>query len=285
MLNPRGLSYQRRRAADAFMTGLAFLAAAAAIGVLVVVLAYIVVQGATALSPAFFTQVPKPVGEPGGGMANAIVGTLYLVALACVIGLPIGIGAGIYLAEYGRQGRLASLVRFVTDVLTGVPSIVIGIFAYTIIVLTMRGFSALAGSVALAIIMIPIVTKAAEEIIRLVPNDVREASLAVGATRSQTIIRVVLPSAGGGILTGVMLAIARAAGETAPLLFTAFGNRFWNLDPTKPIAAMPLQIFNYAISPYEDWHAQAWAGALVLVALVLITSVTARFFARRTHNV
>jgi phosphate transport system permease protein len=204
--------------------------------------------------------------------------------MACLFALPVGIGAGIYLAEYGQAGRLASTVRFMTDVLTGMPSIIVGIFAYALIVLPFRSFSALAGSFALAVLMIPTITKATEEILRLVPHDIREAALAVGATRSETIIRVVLPAARAGILTGVMLAVARAAGETAPLLFTAFGTRFWSLDPTKPMAAMPLQIFSYAIAPYDDWHAQAWAGALVLVAMVLLTSITARVLTKRQRS-
>ncbi len=279
-MRPLGTGHLRRKSVDTLMTGLAFVAAGAAVAVLVIVLAYVVIQGSSALSLPFLTQLPRPVGERGGGIGNAIVGTLALVAMACVIALPVGIGAGVYLAEYGRTNRLAALVRFLTDVLTGVPSIVVGIFAYALIVLPMRSFSGIAGAAALAMIMLPIVIRATEEILRLVPRDVREASLAVGATQYQTILRVVLPSAKAGILTGVMLAIARAAGETAPLLFTAFGSRFWTLNPTQPMAAMPLQIFNYAISPYEDWHAQAWAGALVLVVLVLVTSVTARYLAR-----
>jgi phosphate transport system permease protein len=253
------------------------------IGFLLAVLGYVLVQGGSALNLAFFTETPKPVGEVGGGMANAIVGTLVLVGLACLLGLPVGIGAGVYLAEYGRGSRLATLVRFTTDVLTGIPSITIGLFAYTLIVLPMRSFSALAGGVALAIIMLPTVTRATEEMLRLVPDSLREGGLALGIPRWKTVLQIALPTAMSGILTGALLAVARAAGETAPLLFTAFGNRFWNSDLTQPIAALPLQIFAYAIAPYDDWHRQAWAGALVLVGLVLVLSATARFIGARSR--
>jgi len=279
---PRG--YRSRKILNTVVTGLCFGAAGLAILVLLLVLGYVTFQGISAISITFLTSLPKPVGDPGGGMGNAIVGTLMLVAMACVLALPVGVGAGIYLAEYGRSGRLASAVRFMTDVLTGMPSIIVGIFAYVLLVLPFRSFSGVAGAFALAVLMIPTITKATEEILRLVPHDIREAALAVGATRSETIWRVLLPSARAGIMTGVMLAVARASGETAPLLFTAFGTRFWNLDPTKPMAAMPMQIFNYAIAPYKDWHEKAWAGALVLVALVLITSVTARVLSRSSRG-
>ncbi len=212
-------------------------------------------------------------------MANAIVGTLIILGLASLMGIPIGIGAGIYLAEYGA-GKLGTLVRFFTDVLTGIPSIVIGIFTYTMVVLPMRSFSALAGAFALAIIMIPTVTRATEEIIRLVPGSLREASLALGVPQWKTILRVVVPTALGGVITGAMLAVARAGGETAPLLFTAFGNRFWSVSLDRPIAALPLQVFVYAVSPYDDWRAQAWAGAFALVTMVLAISILARLFTR-----
>jgi phosphate transport system permease protein len=268
--------YRRRQVANVAMLGLMGAATLVALAFLLAVLGYVVVQGGTALNLAFFTQTPRPVGEPGGGMANAIVGTLILVGLAAALGLPLGIGAGVYLAEYGRTSRLATLIRFTTDVLTGIPSITIGLFAYTLLVLPLRQFSALAGGVALAIIMLPTVTRTTEEMLRLVPDGLREAGLALGVPRWKTIARIALPAALGGILTGAMLAIARVAGETAPLLFTAFGNRFWNLDPSQPIAALPLQIFAYAIAPYDDWHRQAWAGALVLVGLVLVLSTAAR---------
>ena len=232
-----------------------------------------------ALNPAFFTNLPKPVGEVGGGMANAIVGTLIILALASAMGLPIGIAAGIYLAEYG-SGRLGTLVRFTTDVLTGIPSITIGIFAYTVVVLPMRSFSTIAGAFALAIIMIPTVTRSTEEIMKLVPGTLREASLALGIPMWKTVLRVVMPAAMGGIITGAMLSIARVGGETAPLLFTAFGNRFWSFSLDKPIATIPLQVFTYAISPYDDWRAQAWAGAFVLVAMVMLISIVARVATR-----
>ncbi len=272
-------NHVRRKIANSIMLGLTGLATALAVLFLFAVLAYVVVQGGSAINLAFFTQLPKPVGEPGGGMANAIVGTLILLAIASVIALPIGIGAGVFLSEYG-SGRLGTTVRFVTDVLTGIPSITIGIFAYTVLVLPMRSFSTLAGGFALAIIMIPTVTRATEEILKLVPNSLREASLALGIPYWKTVLRVVVPAAMGGIVTGAMLAVARAGGETAPLLFTAFGNHFWSFALNRPIAALPLQVFVYAVSPYDDWRAQAWAGALVLVGMVLVINLVARFFVR-----
>lgn len=277
--------YYRRRVVNALMLVLVGTGTSLALGFLIAVLGYVVVRGGPALNLAFFIETPKPVGEPGGGMANAIAGTLILVALASLLGLPAGIGAGVYLAEYGGQGRLAMLIRFAIDVLSGIPSITIGLFAYTLIVLPMGSFSALAGAVALAVIMLPTVARATEEMVRLVPGSMREAGLALGVPRWKTIAWIVLPGARDGILTGAMLALARAAGETAPLLFTAFGNRFWSFDPLQPIAALPLQIFVYAVSPYDDWHRQAWAGALVLVGLVLLLSATARAFSARARAV
>lgn len=275
-------NYVRRRVINVTMLGLAALSTVLAVGFLFSVLGYVLIQGGSALNLSFFTGLPRPVGEPGGGMANAIVGTLILLAIASAIALPIGIGAGVYLAEYGN-GKLGTVIRFTTDVLTGVPSIVIGIFAYTLLVLPMRSFSALAGGVALAIIMIPTVTRATEEMLKLVPGSLREASLALGVPAWKTVLRVVLPTGMAGIVTGAMLAVARAGGETAPLLFTAFGNRFWSFALDEPIAALPLQVFVYAISPYDDWRAQAWAGAFVLVAMVLLISLLARYFARGRH--
>ncbi len=272
-------NYLRRKITNAMMLGLAALCTLVVLAFLFSVLGYVLVQGGSALTPAFFLNMPKPVGEPGGGMANAIVGTLIILAMASLVGIPVGIAAGIYLAEYG-QGRLGTLIRFATDALTGIPSIVIGIFAYTVVVLPMRSFSAFAGAFALAIIMIPTVTRATEEIVKLVPGSLREASLALGVPQWKTVLKVVMPAATGGIITGAMLAVARAGGETAPLLFTAFGNRFWSLSLDRPIAALPLQIFTYAVSPYDDWRAQAWAGAFVLVAMVLIISMLARVFTR-----
>lgn len=272
-------NHVRRRAISTVMLGLSGAATIVAVIILIGVLGFVLVQGGSALNLDFFTKLPKPVGEPGGGMSNAILGTVLILAIASVVAIPVGVGAGVYLSEYGN-GRLGTSVRFVTDVLTGIPSIAIGIFAYTVIVLPMRGFSALAGGFALAIIMIPTVTRATEEIMRLVPGALREASLALGVPYWKTVLRVIIPSAMGGIVTGAMLAVARASGETAPLLFTAFGNRFWTLDPMKPIAALPLQVYTYAISPYDDWRAQAWAGAFVLVAIVLVISLAARFLVR-----
>ncbi len=265
------------------MAALTALAALGAILPLLLIFGFLVYQGASALNVDFFTRLPKPVGEPGGGMANAIVGSLILVGLAACLGLPLGILGGVYLAE-SRDRRGPWLIRFTADVLNGVPSIVIGIFAYTLVVLPMRRFSALAGGVALAVIMLPIVLRTTEEMMRLVPASLREAALALGLPEWKVILRVVLPTARAGIITGVMLAIARVAGETAPLLFTAFGNRFWHQGLDQPIAALPLQIFAYAIAPYDDWHRQAWAGALVLILLVFLVSLAARIATRGRYS-
>jgi phosphate transport system permease protein len=264
------------------MRGLAATAAGLVIVPLVLIFGFLLYQGASALTLAFFTELPKPVGEPGGGMANAIVGSLLLIALAGGLGLPVGILGGVYLAE-SRDRRLTWLVRFLADVLNGVPSIVIGIFAYTLVVLPMRRFSALAGGIALAVIMLPIVLRTTEEMVRLVPASLREAALALGIPEWKVILRIVLPTARAGIVTGAMVAVARIAGETAPLLFTAFGNRFWHQGLDQPIAALPLQIFAYAIAPYEDWHRQAWAGALVLIAMVFLVSLIARLAIRHRY--
>lgn len=278
----REARYWRRRITNLVMLGFCLLCLAVAVIPLVSVLGYVIFKGAPALNLDFFTQLPKPVGEMGGGMANAIVGTLTILGLACLIAIPVGILAGVYLAEFGR-GRLSSVVRFLTDVLTGIPSIIIGIFVYGLIVLPMQRFSAIAGAVALAVIMIPTVTRTTEEMLRLVPRSLREASWALGIPRWRTIVSVIIPAASGGIVTGILLAAARAAGETAPLLFTALGNRFWQAGLDQPIAALPLQIFAYAISPYDDWHAQAWAGALVLTLLILIISIAVRVYASGRH--
>jgi phosphate transport system permease protein len=242
-------------------------------------LLHLVREGSAALNLDFFTQIPRPPGEPGGGMANGIIGTLTLVGIACLIGLPIGIGAGLYLADY-RGTRLATVVRFLADVLNGLPSIVVGIFAWQFLVRPLGGFSALAGGVALAAMMVPMITRTTEEMVRLVPTALREAALALGYSRARTSLAVVLRTAAAGIVTGVLVAIARIAGETAPLLFTAFGNNFWSVRLDQPIAAMSLQIFNFAQSPYDDWHELAWAGSLVLIVLVFIISVAARFATR-----
>lgn len=272
-------SIRARRARSAFMVSLTVVAAVLATLPLIFILFLLVKQGAGALSWDFFTALPKPVGESGGGMANAVAGTVMLIVIAAAIGLPVGIGAGLYLAEH-KNGRLAWMVRFLADVLNGLPSIVVGIFAWQFLVRPVKHFSALAGGIALAVMMIPLVTRATEEMIRLVPDALREAALALGYPRWRTSLAVVLRTALPGIVTGALVAIARIAGETAPLLFTAFGNQFWSASLTQPISALPLQIFSYAISPYEDWHAQAWAGALVLLALVLVISLVARFVTR-----
>jgi len=275
----RGGPSLRRRISDRGLVVLCALSAAVVILPLILIVVHLVSRGLPALNLDFFLHNPKPVGEVGGGMANAIVGSLILIAIAACVGLPIGILGGLYLAE-SRDRQLPWTVRFLADVLNGVPSIVIGIFAYTILVLPLRRFSALAGGVALGVIMLPIVLRTTEEIVRLVPASFREAGLALGLPQWKVVLRVVLPTARGGIVTGAMVAIARIAGETAPLLFTAFGNRFWHQGLDQPIAALPLQIFSYAIAPYEDWHRQAWAGALVLITLVLIVSVLARLTTR-----
>ena len=264
-----------RRVMNVVMSSLAAAAAGLVVLPLLLIFAFLLWQGASAVNVDFFTHLPKPVGEVGGGMANAIVGTLMLLTLAAILGLPIGILGGLYLAE-SRDRRLPWVARFLADVLNGVPSIVVGIFAYTIIVLPMRRFSALAGGFALAVIMLPIVVRTSEELVRLVPASLREAGLALGIPEWKVLLRVVLRTARAGIITGVMVAIARVAGETAPLLFTAFGNRFWHQGLDQPIAALPLQIFAYAIAPYDDWHRQAWAGALVLIGLVFVVSFAAR---------
>ncbi|MGZ5475742.1 MAG: phosphate ABC transporter permease PstA [Thermoanaerobaculia bacterium] len=250
---------------------------------LAMILFYVISHGAAALNWDFFTQIPKPVGEPGGGMANAIVGTLILIAIAGSLAVPVGVVAGIHLAEYGGT-RFAFAVRFAADVLNGVPSIVIGIFAYGLVVLPVHRFSALAGGFALAIMMIPIVTRTTEELLKLVPPGLREGALALGATRTRAMFTVIVPAALPGIVTGILLALARVAGETAPLLFTAFGNRFWSTSLTQPIGSLTVQIFTYAISPYEDWHRQAWAGAFVLVVMILILSILARLVTRRLER-
>ena len=267
--------YLRRRIVDVAARGLCVLMTVLAILPLLSLLGYVLKQGTGALSWSFFTELPRPVGEVGGGMANALAGSAILVGLACAIGMPVGILAGVYLAEFGKN-RFGNAVRFCADVLSGVPSIAVGVFVYTLVVLTMRRFSALAGGVALGILMLPTVTRTTEELVRLVPDTLREAALALGVPKWRAILRVVLRTALPGIATGMMLAVARAAGETAPLLFTAFNNRFWSASLDKPMASLPVQIFTYAVSPYDDWHRQAWAAALVLVAAVLVLNVAAR---------
>ena len=268
-----------RRAKSTIMGCLAAGAALLTVAPLLPILSFLLIQGASAVNVDFFTHLPKPVGEPGGGMGNAIFGSLILLGLAACLGLPLGILGGIYLAE-SRDPRLPTAVRFLADVLNGVPSIVIGIFAYTVVVLPMRRFSALAGGFALAIIMLPIVLRTTEEMVRLVPASLHEAALALGVPEWKVLLRIVLPTARAGIITGAMVAVARIAGETAPLLFTAFGNRFSYHGLDQPIAALPLQIFTYAISPYDDWHRQAWAGALVLIVLIFLATLVIRLATR-----
>jgi len=250
---------------------------------LAMILFYVIAHGATALNLAFFTQVPRPVGEAGGGMANAIVGTLVLITIAAAIAVPIGVMCGMHVAEFGGTS-FASAVRFAADVLNGVPSIVIGIFAYGVLVLPMKRFSALAGGFALALMMLPIVVRTTEELLRLVPGGLREGALALGATRTRAMFTVILPAALPGIVTGILVAIARVAGETAPLLFTAFNNRFWSTSLMQPIGSLTVQVFAYAISPYDEWHRQAWAGAFVLVMMTLLLSLAARLVLRRLER-
>lgn len=272
-------SLGRRRAVNTVMLGVMYVAAFVAVLPLIFILWHLAREGASSISLDFFTKMPKPVGEAGGGMGNAIAGTLLLLGIASAIGLPIGIGAGLYLAEQ-RTTRLATAVRFLADVLNGLPSIVMGIFAWQFLVRPIGHFSAAAGGIALGAMMIPLVTRTTEEMIRLVPTSLREAALALGYTRWRTSLSIVLRTALPGIVTGALVAVARIAGETAPLLFTAFGNQFWSLSLDQPVSALPLQIFNYAISPYDEWHRLAWAGALVLIALVLIISLISRLATR-----
>src|SRR5579864_4663132 len=270
----------RRRITDHFMTGVAVLTVILVLVPLVAIFGYVVYRGIGSINWAFLTQTPKPVGEAGGGMANAIVGSGFILAIASILGVPLGVGAGIYLAEFGRN-RLGSVIRFTADVLNGVPSIVIGIVAYSIVVLYQKHFSALAGGVALAIMMVPTITRTTEEMLLLVPQALREAAYGLGIPRWRTTLSIVLRTATSGVITGIMLAFARVAGETAPLLFTAFGNQFWNLRIDQPTAALPLQIYVYANSPYDDWHRQAWAGSLVLIVLIVTAVAAVRYAVRR----
>ena len=258
----------RRRLTDHLMTALALLTVALVLLPLIAIFAYLVYKGIGSLNLAFLTQTPKPVGEPGGGMANAIVGSMVILAIASLLGMPLGIGAGIFLSEYGRN-RYGDIVRFVCDVLNGVPSIVVGIVAYGLVVIRQKHFSAFAGGVALAIMMVPTIARTTEQMLLLVPQAIREAAYGLGVSRWRTTLSITLRSATSGVITGIMLAFARVAGETAPLLFTAFGNQYWNWKADQPTAALSLQIFTYAISPFDEWHRQAWAGALVLIILIV----------------
>jgi phosphate transport system permease protein len=274
-----GLSL-RRRAMNNLVTGAAAGAVLLVLLPLVAIFVYLLYKGFGSLNGAFLTQTPKPVGEPGGGMANAIAGSAYILLIASTIGVPIGIGAGIYLSEYGRN-RFGDLIRFTADVLNGVPSIIVGIVAYGLVVLSQGHFSALAGGVALAIMMIPTIARTTEEMLLLVPQAVREAAFGLGVSRWRTTLSITLRTATSGVITGIMLAFARVAGETAPLLFTAFGNQYWNWKMNQPTAALPLQIFTYAISPFDEWHRQAWAGALILIILIVVSVTAVRIAAGR----
>ena len=269
----------RRRLTDRAMTGLAILTVILVLVPLVAIFGYLLYKGVGSVDRAFLTQIPKPVGEVGGGMANAIAGSVFILVIASIIGVPFGIGAGIYLAEFGRN-RFGSAIRFTADVLNGVPSIVIGIVAWAIIVRG-HGFSALAGGVALAIMMVPTISRTTEEMLLLVPQALREASYGLGVPRWRTTLSITLRTATSGVITGVMLAFARVAGETAPLIFTAFGNQYWNLRIDQPTAALPLQIYVYALSPYDDWHRLAWAGSLVLIILIVSAVSAVRYVVRR----
>ncbi len=270
-----------RQAADHAATGLAVLSTILVVAPLVAIFIYLVYKGASSLNLAFFTRIPRPIGEKGGGMANAICGSGVLLAIGSSIGVPIGIAGGIFLAEFGRGTRLANAVRFTADVLNGVPSIVMGIAVYSLVVLPQKHFSALSGGIALGIMMIPTITRTTEEMLLMVPNSIREAALGLGVPNWRSVLSITLRTASPGVITGCMLAFARVAGETAPLLFTAFGNQFWSANLNQPIAALPLQIFVYAISPYDEWHRLAWAGALVLIVLIVVSVALVRFVTSR----
>jgi len=279
MKTKRSGNYTWRKIKSALASAIAFISAVLVIAPLGLVFFHLVVNGASSLNWDFFTKLPAPVGAVGGGMVNAIVGSLELLALAGALGIPIGVLGGVYLAEYG-SARINSVLRFLADVLNGVPSITWGVVVYGMVVLRFKGFSTYAGGLALGLIMIPLILRTTEEVILLVPNGYREAALALGVSRWKTIVHIVMKTASKGIITGILLALARVGGETAPLLFTAFGNRFWNHSLSQPIAALPLQIFTYAISPYDDWHRQAWAGALVLVTGVFCVNILVRILTR-----
>jgi phosphate transport system permease protein len=276
-----GFAYRRRKTASAMALGFCATSAFMAVGVLALILGFVLFNGIRALNLDFFTQMPTPLGEPGGGVANSIVGSLLTIGIAALIGIPAGVGAGVFLCEYAGP-RLANLIRFTADVLTGVPSIVVGVFIYGAIVLKMGHFSALAGGVALAVIMLPIVARSSEEMLKLVPRSQREAALALGITRWRTILSVIIPAARRGLVTGSLLAVARAGGETAPLIFTVLGNRLFTLSVTGgPIDSLPLRIWRYGTGPYPEWHQQAWAASFVLVMMVFLISLTARLLLAR----
>jgi phosphate transport system permease protein len=270
-----------RGVVDKAATFLAVLSTLLVILPLVAIFIYLIIKGASSLNLDFFTKIPAPVGESGGGMANAIVGSVTLLALASLIGVPVGIGGGVYLAEFGRGTKLANAIRFTADVLNGVPSIVMGLAAYSLIVVPQHHFSAFAGGIALGIMMIPTICRTTEEMLLMVPHAVREAALGLGVPNWRSVISITVKTASPGIITGCMLAFARVAGETAPLIFTALGNDFWSTSLNEPIAALPLQIYVYAISPYDDWHRLAWAGALVLIVLIVLAVSLVRFVTSR----
>jgi len=275
------LNSARRTATNYFVSTLAVLATVVVIAPLVAILFYLIYMGASSLNLAFFTHIPAPVGEAGGGMANSIVGSGIILTLASLMGIPIGIAAGVYLAEFGQGKMLGNAIRFTADVLNGVPSIVMGISIYSLVVMQQKHFSAFAGGIALAIMMVPTITRTTEEMLATVPHAIREAALGLGVPKWRTVVSISLRTASPGIITGCMLAFARVAGETAPLLFTAFGNQFWSFHLNEPIAALPLQIFVYAISPYDEWHRLAWAGALVLIVMIMVSVTLVRIFANR----
>ena len=276
--------YQRRRITDVVVRSACFAATLLALVPLGSVLSYGLVKGIGGLSLDFFTQLPKPVGESGGGMANAIVGTLQLVGLACLFGIPPGVLAGVYLAEFGNT-KLSRFIRFSADVMSGIPSITVGLFAYALVVMTTQHFSAYAGGLALAVLMLPTITRSTEELLKLVPESLREAGLGLGVPQWRVTLRVMLRTAAPGIATGIMLAVARVAGETAPLLFTAFNNRCWATSLNEPTPSLPVFIYTYAVSPYEEWHEQAWAAAMVLVTLVMLLNLSARLLVRHRVKV
>jgi phosphate transport system permease protein len=274
-------AYRRRKIANVVVLSLCASSAFMAVGVLALILGFVLVNGIHYLNPDFFTHMPTPVGEPGGGVANSIVGSLLIVGIASLLGIPAGIGAAVFLSEYAGA-RLGNVIRFTADVLTGVPSIVVGVFVYSAIVLKMGHFSALAAGIALAVIMLPIMARSGEEMLKLVPRSQREAALALGITRWRTILSVIIPAARRGLVTGALLSVARAGGETAPLIFTSLGNRLWTLSVTGgPIDALPLRIWRYGIGPYDEWHQQAWAASFVLVMMVFVISLTARLVLTR----
>ncbi len=280
---PKNFTFYRRKTTNVVMLSVSFISAILTIMPLILVFYYTIAKGMTYLNINFFTKLPTPVDVPGGGMVNAIVGTLILIGIGGAIGIPIGIFAGTYLAEFGKN-RFAYVVRFLSDVLSGVPSIVVGIVAWTLVVVPMHGFSALAGGIALAILMIPTITRTTEEMIKLVPDSYREAGLALGIPRWKTTLRIVLKTASKGIATGVLLGLARAAGETAPLLFTALGNRFWSTNIFQPIASLTVYIYEYAKSPFKSWNDQAWTAALVLIILISLLSLIFRFITRSKYK-